>query len=154
MEKTFRLNDEDMHKPLTMEQMTQMFSQEDKDAVYAINQELHKEKYNAHLKKDWRKLVDKKWREEGIWQGSSSDTTEKDVEVDKSVDSIDLEDNQEHFPISDEEIEQITDYSKVLAKLYAQYGSNSIELDRLNHEQDVILHEIENIKAKANKLQS
>ena len=139
MEKNFRLNDEDMHKPLTMEQMTQMFSQEDKDAVYAINQELHKEK---------------KWREEGIWQGSSSDTTEKDVEVDKSVNSIDLEDNQEHFPISDEEREQITDYSKVLAKLYAQYGSNSIELDRLNHEQDAILHEIENIKAKANKLQS
>lgn len=133
MEKTFRLNDEDMHKPLTMEQMTQMFSQEDKDAVYAINQELHKEKYNAHLKKDWRKLVDKKWREEGIWQGSSSDTTEKDDSICNSV-------------VIEEEKTVLNSVEDELNELYKQYGQNNFDLERLQHEQEAIWQRINELR--------
>lgn len=133
MEKIFRLNDEDMHKPLTMEQMTQMFSQEDKDAVYAINQELHKEKYNAHLKKDWRKLVDKKWREEGIWQGSSSDTTEKDDSICNSV-------------VIEEEKTVLNSVEDELNELYKQYGQNNFDLERLQHEQEAIWQRINELR--------
>jgi chromosome segregation and condensation protein ScpB len=115
MEKNFRLNDEDMHKPLTMEQMTQMFSQEDKDAVNAINQELHKSKYNSsHLKKDWRKLAEKKWGK------LCSETTEEGIEADNSA-----------MPIDEE-----------LNELYKQYGQNKFELERLQHEQEAIFDRI------------
>ena len=133
MEKIFRLNDEDMHKPLTMEQMTQMFSQEDKDAVYAINQELHKEKYNAHLKKDWRKLVDKKWREEGIWDSHSSDTTEKDDSICNSM-------------VIEEEKTMLNSVENELNELYKQYGQNNFDLERLQHEQEAIWQRIKELR--------
>jgi hypothetical protein len=56
MEKNFRLTDDDMEKPLTMEQMSGLFNKKDKDAITTINKQFNDREDKILRKKEieWR----------------------------------------------------------------------------------------------------
>lgn len=143
MEKKVKINSENIHEPLTMEQMTQLFSQEDKNAITSINREIHKGKYDSLISKPnvreiYSKLV-------SVQKGKDE---EKELfEISESY--KDFNPFEEKFGANEQEkhqdMAQKVDYSNELNELYRQYGKNDLELKRLHAEQECIIHRIEEI---------
>lgn len=143
MEKKVKINSENIHKPLTMEQMTQLFSQEDKNAITSINREIHKGKYDNLISKPNVREIRSKLvsiQEAKDEEKELSKISEGYKDFNPFEENFDTNEQEEH-----QDMAQQVDYSNELSELYRQYGKNDLELKRLHAEQECIIHRIEEI---------
>ena len=143
MEKKVKINSENIHKPLTMEQMTQLFSQEDKNAITSINREVLKSKYDNLISKPNVREI----RSKLISVQEAKDEEKELLEISEGY--KDFNPFEEDFGTNEQEkcqdMAQKSNNSNELNELYRQYEKNDLELKRLHAEQECIIHRIEEI---------